>query len=165
MARKRYAPCPVRLLPLFVLALASAATSCAPAVIYACGPPANAAVVDVRAPDVDGYDLEIVHADGPGGGSTFCSAPAYEIEQEATLIELGAGDYRLLAKAEDAAIPYAFPLRGEVVVEPNRCYVPGMTCDAGARPDALTCRLILKTTACSSHLGARRVAVPGMRGC
>jgi hypothetical protein len=75
------------------------------------------------------------------------------------------GEYTLLAKAEDTAVPYAFPLRGEVSVEAGRCYVPGMTCDAGAQPDALTCRLVLKPTSCSPHLLPRRVVSGGDRAC
>ena len=95
----------------------------------------------------------------------MCSAPAYPIGEEATVIELREGGYMLLAKAEDTATPYAFPVRGEVSVQPGRCYVPGMTCDGAARFDALSCRLILKPAACASHLLPRRVVIGGMSAC
>jgi hypothetical protein len=152
------------LLPFLALAQAGLSISCARAVIYSCGAPAANARVDVRALADHNYNLEIVHVDGPGRGG-MCSAPAYPIGEEATLIELGSGNYRLLAKAEDTAAPYAFPLRGQVSVEAGRCYVPAMTCDGAARFDALTCRLVLKPTACASHLLPRRVMVRGMSGC
>lgn len=157
------------LLPLLLLfPCASIATSCAHAVIYICSHHAavsEVARVDVRARTDGDYDLEIVHVDGPGSGDAYCSPPGYEIEEEATHVEMSGGDYALLAKAEDNAIPYAFPLRGQVVVEPNRCYVPAMTCAAGALPDALTCRLILKATSCASLSHSRRVVLGGMSGC
>ena len=154
------------LLPLLALALASLATSCARSIIYNCGHNAagDAARVDVRALADGNYNLEIVHVDGPGHGGQ-CSPPAYPIGEEATLIEMRAGGYGLLAKAQDNASPYAFPLRGEVSVELGRCYVPGMACDAAARPDAMTCRLVLKPTACASHLLPRRVDLVGMSAC
>ena len=151
------------LLPLLLLAQTTVATSCA--VIYSCGVGRNdAARVDVRARADRNYNLEIMHLDGPGHGG-MCSAPAYPIGEEATLIEMSGGEYTLLAKAEDTAVPYAFPLRGEVSVEPGRCYVPAMSCDAGAQPDALTCRLFLKPTSCSSHLLPRRLVLGGERAC
>jgi hypothetical protein len=153
--------------PLLALALAGLATSCARTVVYSCGhhaTAADAARVDVRALAERGYDLEIVHIDGPGRGG-MCSPPAYAIGEEATLIELGGGDYQVLAKAGDTATPYAFPLGGRVSVQPGRCYVPAMTCDAAARPDALTCRLVLKPTACTPHLLPRRVVIRGESGC
>jgi hypothetical protein len=155
------------LLPLLALVPVGVATACARSVIYDCGRyPAGAAVarVDVRARADRNYDLEIMHLDGPGHGG-MCSPPAYEIGEEATLIEMGGGEYTLLAKAEDSAAPYAFPLRGEVRVEPGRCYVPAMTCDAGAHPDASTCRLVLKPTACASPRLPRRVVIRGVSGC
>jgi hypothetical protein len=152
------------LLPLLLVAQATVATSCA--VIYSCGHRGggDAARVDVRARADRSYDLEIVHVDGPGHGG-MCSPPAYPIGVEATLIEMRGGEYQLLAKAEDTAVPYAFPLRGEVSVEPGRCYVPAMSCDAGAHPDALTCRLVLKPMSCASHLLPRRVVIAGESAC
>ena len=154
------------LLPLLALAQATVATSCARAFIYDCGHQTGAdpVRVDVRARADGNYNLEIVHVDGPGRGG-MCSPPAYPIGEEATVIEMGGGEYTLLAKAEDNAIPYAFPLRGQVSGEPGRCYVPAMECDAGAHPDALTCRLVLKPTACASHLLPRRVVLTGVSGC
>src|SRR4029079_8892901 len=152
-------------LPLVLLALAQATVAPSCAVIYSCRVGhSDAARVDVRARAGGNYNLEIVHLDGPGHGG-MCSAPAYPIGEEATLIEMVGGEYTLLAKAEDTAVPYAFPLRGEVSVEAGRCYVPGMTCDAGAHPDALTCRLVLKPTSCSPHLLPRRVVSGGDRAC
>jgi hypothetical protein len=156
------------LLPLLALVHAGVATSCARAVVYACAQPAagsDAARVEVRARTDGNYDLEIVHVDGPGHGRGFCSAPSYPIGEEATVIETREGDYALLAKAEDTTIPYAFPVRGEVSVEPGRCYLPAMACDAGARPDAATCRLVLKPTSCTLRLLPRRVVLRGMSYC
>jgi len=151
------------LLPVFILAQASIATSCAH--IYDCGHgPGDAVRVDVRGRTDGNYNLEIMNVDGPGHGG-MCSAPAYAIGEDATLIEMGGGEYTLLAKAEDAATPYAFPLRGEVSVEPGRCYVPAMSCDAGAHPDASTCRLVLKPSSCAWHLLPRRVRLIGESGC
>jgi len=152
-------------LPLVLLALAQATVAPSCAVIYSCGVGhSDAARVDVRARAGGNYNLEIVHLDGPGHGG-MCSAPAYPIGEDATLIEMGGGEYTLLAKAEDTSVPYAFPLRGQVEVEPGRCYVPAMDCDAGAHPDALTCRLVLKPTACAWHLLPRRVELTGVSGC
>jgi len=152
------------LLPLLLLAQVTVVPSCA--VVYSCGHRGggDAARVDVRARADRNYHLEIMHVDGPGHGG-MCSAPAYAIGEEASLIEMGVGQYTLLAKAEDTAVPYAFPLRGEVSVEPGRCYVPAMSCDAGAHPDALTCRLILKPTSCGLHLLPRRVVIGGESAC
>jgi hypothetical protein len=156
------------LLSLLAVAQASVAISCARPIVYACGHHGSREAtsrVDVRARVADrNYDLEIVHVDGPGRGG-ICSPPAYAIGEEATLIEMRGGDYTLLAKAEDTAIPYAFPLRGQVSVESGRCYVPTMTCHGGGRPDALTCRLVLKPTACASHWLPRRVVLGGMSYC
>jgi hypothetical protein len=155
------------LLPLLAVAQASVAISCARPIIYTCGhhgARGDVSRVDVRARADRNYNVEIVHVDGPGRGG-ICSPPAYAIGEEATLIEMSGGDYTLLAKAEDTAIPYAFPLRGQVSVEPGRCYVPAMTCHTDARPDALTCRLVLKRTACASHWLPRRVVLAGMSYC
>jgi len=163
----RYAPVMRALLPLLALAQVCAATSCARSVIYDCGHyPASAAVarVEVRARADSHYELEIVHVDGPEHGG-MCSPAAYAIGEEATLVEMGGGHYAMLAKAEDGATPYAFPLRGNVLVEPGRCYVPAMTCDGDAHPDALTCRLVLKPTACASRWLPRRVVLQGMSAC
>jgi hypothetical protein len=156
------------LLPLLAVAGAVVATSCARSLIYSCGgraAAADVARVDVRARADANYDLEIVHVDGPGHGNAVCSAPAYAIGEEATLIEMGGGEYTLLAKAEDSTVPYAFPLRGVVAVQRGRCYVPAMSCDAGTRPDGLTCRLVLKPTDCAFHFIPRRVVIEGMSAC
>jgi len=155
-------------LALLSFLLATLASACARPIIYACGhlsaspPPAT---VDVRAAADRGYALEIVHVDGPGRGSTYCSPPAYGIGEDASLIELRDGEYALLAKAQDTASPYAFPLGGQVSVESGRCYVPAMTCDGPARPDATVCRLVLKNTACASRWLPRRVVLSGVSGC
>jgi hypothetical protein len=44
-------------------------------------------------------------------------------------------------------------------------HLPAMTCDASARPDATTCRLVLKLAARASHLLPRRVELRGTRAC
>jgi hypothetical protein len=151
----------------FLFLLATLASACARPIIYTCGhmsaspPPAT---VDVRAAADRAYALEIVHVDGPGRGG-MCSPPAYAIGEDASLIELRDGEYALLAKAQDTASPYAFPLRGRVSVDPGRCYVPAMTCDGAARPDATVCRLVLKNTACAGRWLPRRVVLSGVSAC
>ncbi|HEY4183502.1 MAG TPA: hypothetical protein VGP07_00470 [Polyangia bacterium] len=139
-------------------------------IIYACGVrggegPAIARV-EVRALAKRGYELEVMHVDGPVHETQgMCSLPAYAIAEEATLIEVPPGTYALLAKAQDTASPYAFPLRGQVTVEGGHCYVPRMTCSGVAPPDGVVCKLELELRACARLESPRRISLPGRVNC
>ena len=94
----------------------------------------------------------------------MCAAPTFSFGDDADLIELVPGVYRLTAKAERSAPASAFPAVGEVTVEGGACYAPVMTCD-GQATDGAACHLSLVPKACAPLGSPRRIFLPSVRPC
>ncbi|HEY7371787.1 MAG TPA: hypothetical protein VIF57_06380 [Polyangia bacterium] len=129
------------------------------------GPGQAMARIDVHAPGTRGHALEVMHAHGPTNVRYgYCAPPSYSFGEDADLIELQPGTYRLTAKAERLSPPSAFPAVGDATVEGGRCYAPVMTCD-GAATDGDACHLSLTPKACAPLRSPRRINLPSVLPC
>jgi hypothetical protein len=154
------------------IAFAVLGAGCARTVVFACGiyKPVDRRPghVEVLAGSELGFELEMIEVNGPGFTREWrqCSAPHYpQVSEDATQVELKPGAYLLTAKAARiASPPMAFPVRGQVTIEPGACYVPAMACD-GKAPEAGACRLVLTPTACQRPWFPRRIDVKGVSAC
>lgn len=145
---------------------AALAGGCARTIVYACGvhrTSEKSARIAVHA-SKRSFDFELVAVTGPGRGGGMCSPPSYAFGPDAMELELQPGVHDLMAKAQRSGDPWAFPIRGEVSIEPGRCYAPEMVCDRDP-PDGGVCRLTLATFACPPRWFPKRQVVSGLMGC
>lgn len=140
-------------------------------VVYVAGEQAaqrlhSAARIDVHSSSTRGYGLRIIRAIGPKEWARgFCSAPLYQIAEDADLADLYPGTYTLIGTAAKHLSPAsAFPTVGDVFIEGGLCYTSVMIC-VGDATDSANCHVTLKPKHCAPIRNPRFVFVPTVVGC
>lgn len=154
-----------------LLAALALAPACARAIIYTTADAHRGglapALVDAR--NVVGrYRLVATSESDPSQESRLCSAPTFEVREDAAFVELPPGSYDLHAHVSPAGARTFFPfgIEGRVTLEAGHCYSPVITCEREQELDwEQTCRLVLRPRSCSAPWYGRRVLMRSSQDC
>jgi hypothetical protein len=114
------------------------------------------------------YHLVATGASNPSQERSLCSAPYYEVREDASFVELVPGSYDLGADVSPAVARtfVGFGVRGRVIVEAAHCYSPAILCQREVDLDwEQTCRLVLEPRSCASPWFERRVLMRSFEDC
>jgi hypothetical protein len=161
----------LRAAPLLIaLALAPA---CARAIIYTTPETDRGrlapALVEARAV-VERYRLVVRSVDDPSKEGPLCSAPLFQVREDAAFVELAPGFYDIYADVSPTVAqtfsPSGVLVRGLVTVRAGQCYWPALVCQRQTDLDwEQTCHVILQPRTCSSPWFGRRVLMQSSEDC
>jgi hypothetical protein len=114
------------------------------------------------------YRLVAKGASNPSQERSLCSAPSYEVRDDASFVELVPGSYDVAADVSpaEARTFFKFGVHGRVIVQAAHCYSPAIICQREVDLDwEQTCRLVLQPRSCASPWFERRVLMQSFEDC
>ena len=127
------------------------------------------ALVQARAV-VGHHRLVTRSVDDPSKEGPLCSAPLFEVREDAAVVELAPGTYDIYAEVSPT-IAGTFSrsgvaVRGVVTVRAGQCYSPGLVCERETDLDwEQTCQVVLQPRSCSAPWFGRRVLMQSSQDC
>ena len=116
------------------------------------------------------YRLVTRGVDDPSQEGPLCSAPLFEVREDASFVELAPGFYDIDAELSPT-VGQTFsrsgvPVRGLVTVRAGQCYSPALVCERDTELDwEQTCRVVLRPRSCSAPWFGRRVLMRSSQAC